>query len=407
MRILLLHQNFPGQFRQLAPALQRSGHEVVGVGAREHPWAPLTVPYLSYGGSPQDAMRLAVPEQRFAAQLAHGRRVKSALEQLKARGWTPDVAVVHPFWGDVLFLDDVFPKIPLVALLEIDLQDLAMERFDPEFGHAPSDQGANLALRQWADQLAIRRMQQGLTATQFQRSTYPDWQQDRIAVIHEGIDLNLCRPDPLARLRLPNGHWIQRGDAIVSFASRGLEPFRGLASFLRSLPQLLQDPDVQAVVVGQDAPCYGPPPPKPHRSWRSLLQQQLGTKVDWSRVHFVGHLPHHQLLQLFQITRAHVYLTYPFVLSWSLLEAMACGAPVVGSATAPVQEVIDHDRNGWLVPFADPEQLADQVREILHMPSAPLDAVRLEARRDITKNYPLDQCTSRQIALLEQVVNER
>lgn len=405
MRILLLHQNFPGQFRNLAPALRRQGHDVVGLGARKAPWTKLDLPYLSYGGDPQAALRMAVPEQRLAGQLAHGRRVKAALQELCNRGWQPDVVMVHPFWGDALFLDDVFPEAPLVALLEIDLQDLAMDRFDPEFGCAPGDQGANLALRQWADQLAIRRMQQGLTATQFQRSTYPAWQQPRISVIHEGIDLERCRPDPLAVLQLPDGPRFRRGDPVVSFASRGLEPFRGFATFLRSLPALQrQAPDLQVVVVGQDAPCYGPPPPRPHSSWRALLREELADAVDWSRVHFPGHLPYEQLLRLFQITRAHVYLTYPFVLSWSLLEAMACGAPVVGSATAPVEEVIEHGHNGWLVPFSEPEALAQRVLEVLQLPHAALEAVRITARQSVRERFELVRCTGQQIRLLEGLI---
>lgn len=406
LRILLLHQNFPGQFRNLAPALRRAGHEVVGVGARPQPWANVDVPYLSYGGAPQDAMRLAVPEQRLAAQLTHARRVKGALEQLRGQGWLPDVVMVHPFWGDGLFLDDVFPEVPLVALLEIDLQGVGLTGFDPEFGAAnPHDLGANLALRQWADHLAIRRMQQGLTATHFQRSTYPAWVQARLEVVHEGIDLGRCCPNPLASLTLPDGRVLRRGDPVVSFASRGLEPFRGLATFLRCLPTLLrQAPELQVVVVGQDIPCYGQPPPPPHRSWRALLQQELGARVDWQRVHFLGHLPYQQLLSLFQITRAHVYLTYPFVLSWSLLEALACGAPVVGSATAPVEEVISHGRNGWLVPFFEPDHLAEQLMAVLALEGAQLETVRLAARQGVRQHFALERCTARQISLLEQVV---
>jgi hypothetical protein len=136
--------------------------------------------------------------------------------------------MLHPFWGDGLFLDDVYPDVPLVALLEIDFQSLKLEGFDPEFGRGnASDLGANLALRQWADQMAIRRMQQGITATVFQRSTFPSWQQQRIAVIHEGVDLQLCQPNPLARLTLPDGLVIQRGDPVVSFGSRSFGSHTG------------------------------------------------------------------------------------------------------------------------------------------------------------------------------------
>lgn len=404
MRVLLLHPNFPGQFRQLAPALKAAGHEVVGVGAREQPWADTGVAYHCCGGDPHTDLRHSNPEMRLTAQLAHGRRVAGTLGRLAAEGWRPDVVLVHPFWGDVLFLDDVFPGVPLLALLEIDFQGLQLDSFDPEFGRtAEGDFGANLALRQWADQMAIRRMQQGVTATGFQRSTFPSWQQPRIEVIHEGVDLSRCRPDPLARFTLASGLTLQWGDPVVSFGSRSLEPLRGFASFMRCLPLLQQHhPSLQVVVVGQDGHSYGPPPPAGVASWTELLQRELGDRVDWRRVHFTGHLAYEQLLRLFQITQAHVYLTYPYVLSWSLLEAMACGAPVVGSATAPVQEVIEHGVNGWLVPFFEPEALAEQLSAVLqHSPQQ--QAIRLAARQTVAQRFDVRHCTARMIELLGQV----
>jgi glycosyltransferase involved in cell wall biosynthesis len=406
MRVLLLHQNFPGQFRQLAPALKAAGHDVVGVGARPEPWAETGVPYRWSGGDPQADLRQSNPEMRLTAQLAHGRRVANTLKQLLKDGWSPDVVMVHPFWGDVLFLDDVYPGVPVLALLEIDFQGLQLEHFDPEFSQtAAADLGANLALRQWADQMAIRRMQQGVTATAFQRSTFPAWQQERIEVIHEGVDLDRCRPNPLAQLTLPNGITLRRGDPVVSFGSRSLEPLRGFASFMRCLPMLLDgDPSVQVAVVGHDSHCYGPPPPRGVASWKQLLMQELGDRLDWQRVHFAGHLPHAQLLTLFQITQAHVYFTYPYVLSWSMLEAMACGAPVVGSATPPVQEVIQHRINGWLVPFFDSQQLADQLINLLRHPEA-CDPIRMAARQTIRQRYEVSSCTARQIALLQEMVS--
>ena len=404
MRVLLLHPNFPGQFRQLAPALQAAGHDVVGVGARQTPWADTGVAYRCCGGDPHTDLRQSNPEMRVTAQLAHGRRVASTLRTLADQGWQPDVVLVHPFWGDVLFLDDVYPNAPLVALLEIDFQGLPLQSFDPEFGcSTPEDFGANLALRQWADQLAMRRMEQGVTATAFQRSSFAAWQQSRIEVIHEGVDLACCRPDPLARLTLPSGLTLQRGDPVVSFGSRSLEPLRGLPTFLRALPLLQRyHPSVQVVVVGQDGHSYGPPPPAGVASWTELLQRELGDRVDWRRVHFTGHLAYEQLLRLFQITQAHVYLTYPYVLSWSLLEAMACGAPVVGSATAPVQEVIEHGVNGWLVPFFEPEVLAEQLSAVLqHSPQQ--QAIRLAARQTVAQRFDVRHCTARMIELLGQV----
>ena len=251
------------------------GHEVFGLGARATPWAETGVAYRSCGGHPDHDQRQAMPERRLIAQLGQGRRVKQQLQKLASEGWRPDVILAHPFWGEVLFLNDVFAEVPLIAILEIDLQGLDLAGFDPELAkHCRPDLGANLNLRQWADLQAVRRMAVGMTATAFQRSTFPEWLQNRIAVIHEGVDVQKYRPEPLATFSV-NGHRFQRGDAVISFGSRSLEPMRGLTSFLRALPELQrQRGDLQVVVVGQDGPSYGPPPPN-GGSWRQHLLQEL------------------------------------------------------------------------------------------------------------------------------------
>ena len=403
MRVLLIHQNFPGQFRQLGPALLAAGHGVIGLGARQEPWAETGVPYRSCGGRPDQEMRQTNPEMRMTAQLAQGRRVSGQLKALRGEGWIPDVVVAHPFWGEVLFLDDVFPGVPLVALLELDFSGLGLERFDAEItANNQQDFGANLGLRQWADLMAMRRMEVGLTATRFQRSSFPAWLQARIAVIHEGVDLESCRPDPLASFILPDGQRIRRGDPVVSFGSRSLEPLRGFRTFMRALPALLQgNPAVKVVIVGQEGNCYGPAAPQ-GSSWKQLFLKELEGQVDLSRIYFIGHLPYGQLLQIFQISQAHVYLTYPYVLSWSLLEAMACGALVVGSATAPVQEVVCHGKNGWLVPFFDSNALAQRLLAVLADPAGQ-EPLRMAARRTVAASFEQGFCTRSQIALLEAV----
>lgn len=404
MLVLLIHQNFPGQFRQLAPALLAAGHGVIGLGAREEPWAETGVPYRSCGGRPDQEMRQTNPEMRITAQMAQGRRVSRQLKALRGEGWIPDVVVAHPFWGDILFLDDVFPTVPLVALLELDFSSLNLNNFDPEQAiNHQEDFGANLSLRQWADLMAIKRMTVGLTATNFQRSSYPSSLQNRIKVIHEGVDLDLCKPNPLASYTLPDGTQIRRGDPVVSFGSRSLEPLRGFRTFMRALPALLEaNKEVIVVIVGEDGSCYGPVAPD-GKSWKQLMLEELKDQINLSRIHFTGHLPYAQLLQIFQISQAHVYLTYPYVLSWSMLEAMACGALVVGSATAPVEEVIRNGVNGWLVPFFDSKALAKQLLEVLADPPGQ-EQLRMAARRTVAASFEQGSCTRSQIALLEAVV---
>jgi glycosyltransferase involved in cell wall biosynthesis len=394
VRVLLVHQNFPAQFRYLAPSLRAAGHEVAAIGNRTDLPVPADLLYLPAGGVAGDALRGGSAELRCQTQLTQGRRVARQLRLLARRGWLPDVVVGHPFWGDLLFLDDVFPTVPLVALMEMDL--LGVPLFDARLA------GAGVGLLQWTTFQAARRMAIGLTATAFQRSTFPVWLQPRIGVIHEGVDLQRCSPGPVSSLRLPDGTVLRGGEPTITFAVRALEPLRGFDTFLRALPALLAGhPGLRIVICGEDRRGYGPPPDG-EGSWKQRLLVELGSQLDPRRVLFVGLLPHASLLDLFRLSWAHVYLTAPFVLSWSLLEAMACGALLVASRTAPVQELIEHGQEGLLVPFDDPQALAACLGEVLQQPArfAPL---RLAARRRIVRDFDHRRCLERQLALLTSV----
>lgn len=405
MRLLLLHQNYPGQFANLAVAADRTGFDVVGIGVRSSPKRPMPGRYRGSGGDPVQACRHPDPAKVVQGQLEQGQRVRQQLICLANEGWRPDLVVAHPFWGDALYLDDVFPRVPLLAFLELDLGGINPEGFDPAAAvHANrSDAGAGRSLRQWADWQALKRMTLGFTSTGFQRSTFPTWLQPQLRVAHEGIDLGDCRPDPLARLPLPNGQVLLAGQPIVTFASRSLEPLRGFHRLMACLPALQRaHPTVQVVVVGDDGTTYGPPPP-PGRHWREWLLAQGAGAIDPGRLHFLGRLPHRTLHDLFRVSSAHVYFTYPYVLSWSLLEAMACGALVVGSRTAPVEEVIDHGRNGLLVDFFDDDALVAMLLQVLAAPRA-MAPLRLEARRTVLERYGREACMATQLALLQEVL---
>jgi len=394
MRVLLVHQNFPGQFRHLARALVKAGHEVVAIGCRDDQPALAGLRYCRIAADADGELRRLGIEARCLAQLGQGRRVAEQLHGLAAGGWRPDVVAGHPFWGDLLFLDDVYAEVPLLALMELDLARLPAPQ-----GQAP---GAGPALTQWTTLQAAHRMAAGISATAFQRGSFPPWLQPRIAVIHEGVDLQRCTPHTAGPLELPNGVRLLAGQPLISFASRRLEPLRGFATLLRALPAVLaQHPAVQVVIVGDEAAGYGRPAPA-GSSWKRELLAELGERLDRRRVHFTGLLPYNQLLQLFQLSWAHVYLTEPYVLSWSLLEAMACGALVVASDTAPVRDVIRHGQEGWLVPPRDPAALAGAILQALHQPErgAPL---RLAARRRMLDHYEQRACSQRRIALLEAV----
>lgn len=391
MRLLLIHQNFPGQYLPLLPALFEAGHQVAAIGSRPLPAAlQQRFPSLTYscaGGDPGAEQPRLEPAQRHLAQWQQGERVAWACNRLIDAGWQPDLISGHPFWGCLLQIHRVFAGVPVVPLLELDLCGLT----------------GLPALDQWAELLSIRAMASGLTASAFQRSTYPPELQPRITVIPEGVDTSQCCPQPLARLEVSDGLVLDGTVPVVSFASRHLEPLRGFDTFMRALPALLAaQPALQVVICGRDGPGYGPAPSGAIASWRELLVAELGERIDARRVHVLGLVPHHQLLALFRLSWVHVYASEPWVLSWSLLEAMACGAAVVATDTPAVRDVVPAGREALLVPRRDPEALAQAALALVAQPQAS-SALRSAARRRILEHFDQRHCSLHRVQFLEAV----
>jgi len=242
-----------------------------------------------------------------------------------------------------------------------------------------------------AEQLirALSSCDAALALTAFQRAQHPDRAQDKIQVIHDGIDTGLFKPDASAWVQLKSaGLTLRDGDEVITFVARHLEPYRGFQVFMRALPliQALR-PNARVVLVGGDEVSYGASAPD-GESWRKVLLKEAGRRIDLTRVHFVGRAPHQRLTQLMQVFAVHVHLTYPFVLSWSLLEAMSIGCLVVASDTAPVREVIADGKNGLLTDFFDHGQLAERVAYALENRTR-LAHFREAARASIQERYDL------------------
>jgi glycosyltransferase involved in cell wall biosynthesis len=245
-------------------------------------------------------------------------------------------------------------------------------------------------------------MDWGMSPTTWQQRQFPERYRSKISVAFEGIDANVASPKPCAGLTLGSPPLrLEPGDEIVSFVSRALEPYRGYHSFMRALPRLLElRPRARVVIVGGDTNGYGALPST--GTWRERYFSEVRERIDPSRVHFVGRLPYGELIELFRLTSCHVYLTYPFVLSWSMLEAMSTGALVVGSRTGPVEDVIVDGENGLLVDFFDHEGLARRVAEVLAEPRR-FDALRARARETVLERFALERCVPRQLALVHAV----
>jgi glycosyltransferase involved in cell wall biosynthesis len=392
-KYLFIHQNFPGQFKHLAPLLAAQGHEVVGLGMNQ-PAMPLPgVRYLRHTVEAERHGHRPSPQLRdLHGKVLRGESAAARLEALKQEGFEPDVVFVHPGWGEALFVKDVFPKAKLLVYAEYYYgADGGDAFFDPEFSTSSPAALQRLRLRNTHLLHAMSVADGALSPTAFQRDRHPAWFRDRITVVHDGIDTERFRPDASAYVQLQAaGMTLRPGDEVVVFVARQLEPYRGYHIFMRALPELLKRrPNARVVIVGGDGVSYGASPPQ-GKSWKQIFLDEVKDRLDMRRVHFVGKVPHTVLTQLMQVAAVYTYLTYPFVLSWSLMEAMSCGCLIVASRTAPVEEVIEHGRNGLLVDFFDHQALATTVAEALERRDS-LQHLRDAARRTIVERYDMRQ----------------
>lgn len=396
MRIVFVHPRGAGQFRHLIASLAEEGHEVALLCESADVALPgVTVQRLA---SPRITPNLPAPLAFAERYAGNGHRTAEALEAIGRRR-PPDLVVGHIGWGDLLFARDVLPATPTIGYCEFFLSPEGGDvGFDPAEPALTADR-LRIRARNMAQLSSLEAMSGGISPTRWQRSRYPHWARQKISVCHEGVDIDLCRPGAPERAVLPGGVVLSPGEPIVTFAARSLEPCRGFPQFMRAAAALARRrPEVRFVVVGGDDVSYGAPPPG-GGTWRQELMTETG--LDPSRVVFTGWLPHAALINLFRLSSVHVYLTTPFVLSWSVLEAMACGSLVIGSATPPVEEVIEDGRNGLLVDFWAVDALADMMLEAVRRP-ARFQSIREAAAQTIADRFALHDCLDRQRAILRR-----
>jgi glycosyltransferase involved in cell wall biosynthesis len=412
MKILFVHQNFPGQYQHLAPKLASLGHQCLALTLRvEKPVLWQGVQVLPYKLGPRPAQSVHPWLLDLDSKVTRAEACYRAAVEIKAGGFEPDLILAHPGWGEAMFLRDVWPKARIGLYCELyHAAEYPHVGFDPEFeGNADGTEILRLRMKNLNSDLHFPSMDAGISPTAFQADTFPAEFRDKISVIHDGIDTQAVRPDAAARLEIAGVCDLSRDDEVITFVNRNLEPYRGYHVFMRALPRLLKErPKARVLIVGGDEVSYGAQPPK-GQTWKQVFIDEVRGQIsdaDWARVQFLGRIPYAQFLQLLQVSRVHVYLTYPFVLSWSLLEAMSAEAAIVASDTGPVAEVIEHDVHGRLVDFFEADALVAQVCELLQDEAARRRLGRA-ARKRVEAQYDLRAvCLPQQLAWVDRVMRD-
>lgn len=399
MRVLFLHNNFPAQYRHVATQLAREGgHQLVfGTQAKAGEIPGVVKAYYKPAREVREQTHHYV--RNLESAVLNGQSVYRMCMELKKRGFQPDLVCGHSGWGPTLYVKDAFPDARVLSYFEWYYHAHGTDAdFLPD-SEISADDECRIRTRNAAILLDLANCDWGLCPTVFQRDQFPKIFHNKLSVLHDGVDTDFFKPDPDARMKVGD---LDLSDAseIVTYATRGMEPYRGFPQFVEAVAKLQKTrPNLQAVIVGQDRVAYGRKLPDGKTFKQKMLEE---TDLDPSRIHFTGLLPYGDYLKVLQASHVHVYMTVPFVLSWSLIESMAAGCLIVSSDTEPVREVIKDGKQGLLVDFFDVDQLAERIAEGLDNREK-LQPLRDGARDVVLKNYSLKDTLPKHVRLLKEV----
>jgi len=409
MIFVFIHQNFPGQYANIVRHLaHQPAHQVYFITQTGHTDIP-GVRKIVYRPEAMFSCSCNSYTGVFDSAVRAGVAVADVCRGLRADGVVPDIVVGHCGWGETLFVKDVFPDVPVLSCFEFFYHSAGVDvGFDPEFARPSEHDGVRLSVRNAVNRLSFSSSTWGHSATAWQRSLFPASMQERISSLHEGVDTERVRPDPDAWLKLGGANRIlTRRDEVITYVARNLEPYRGFHIFMRALAELLRRrPRAHVLIVGGDGFSYGNPPPYAG-TYREMMLAELGSRLDRERIHFLGCVSYEAYLNVLQVSSVHVYLTYPFVLSWSFVEALAAGCLILGSATAPVLELLRDGENGLVVDFFSPRALCERIDEVLEQPDR-LQSLRDAARETAVQRLDLrSQMLPRWLTLLGDLIDRR
>ena len=403
MKILFLHPNFPAQFRHLATVLGQNKKNTVVFATNRREGTIPGVNKVIY-----DKSRTARPETHHYVRplenaVLEAQGVYRVAQKLKDQGFYPDVVYGHSGWGPTLFMKDIFPKSTLLCYFEWFYNAYGSDAsFDPS-DPINADDEARIRIKNAPILLDLATCDRGLSPTAWQREQFPVEFHPKIKVHHDGIDTSYFKPVPDAKLLLPRINLDLTGATeIVTYVARGMEPYRGFPQLIETISILQQKrPQCHFVIVGKNRVAYGKNLPD-GQNYKDFMLEKF--PLDLNRVHFTDLLPYGEYLQVLQASSVHIYLTRPFVLSWSMLEALSTGCLIVASDTAPVTEVIEDNVNGLLVDFFNPQQISDRVIEALDNPDK-MAKIRAQARETILNGYDLAKLLPQHLQWVKDSIN--